>query len=293
MVKNIKAKRLLSRLSTPEGEYDPFGIKLNMNIYRGCQHQCIYCDSRSECYRIENFANVLVKKNALELLEKELRSKRKKATIGTGSMNDPYMPIERHRELTRGALKIINRYRFPVHILTKSDLVLRDTDILKQISRTYAAVSFTVTTTDDKLAKRLEPGAPPPSRRFEAINQLSRNGIYTGIVLTPVLPFLTDTPQNISRIVEKAKAAGAKYILAWMGMTLRQGQREYFYQKLDEDFPGIKEKYIARYADSYSCPVPAAKSLYRLLGKLCNENQIATQIDFYKETPPEQLNLFA
>jgi DNA repair photolyase len=146
-----------------------FGLKYNMNLYRGCQHQCIYCDSRSECYQIENFSDILYKENAIELLENELARKRVKGTIGTGSMNDPYMPVEKKLKLTRRALELIARFRFPVHIITKSDLVLRDLDLLQRINEVYTAVSFTITTADDQLAKKLEPGASPPSARFRAM----------------------------------------------------------------------------------------------------------------------------
>jgi DNA repair photolyase len=166
----IFAKTLLATVKQP----DPwFGLKYNMNLYRGCQHQCIYCDSRSECYQIEDFAEIQVKVNALEKLSDEIRRKRVKGTIGTGSMNDPYMPIEAERNLTRGALQIIAAAKFPVHIITKSDLVLRDLDILKEISQVYAAVSFTITSADDSLAKKLEPGAPVSSRRFAALKTLA------------------------------------------------------------------------------------------------------------------------
>ncbi|MEA3446132.1 MAG: radical SAM protein [Bacteroidota bacterium] len=189
MIKNITAKGILSALKNGPDPW--FGISYNMNLYRGCQHQCIYCDSRSECYQIENFADILIKENAIELLAKALRNKRKKGTIGTGSMNDPYMPIEEKTYLTQQALKTIRHFRFPVHILTKSDLVLRDADIIKEISRVYAAVSFTITTADDNLSRITEPGAPESSKRFTAIKELSAKGIYTGIMLMPVLPFIS------------------------------------------------------------------------------------------------------
>ena len=290
MIKNIKAKTLLS--SKKEGIDDYFGIRYTMNLYRGCQFGCIYCDSRSTCYGIENFSDVLVKENALDLLEKELRSKRSKGTIGTGSMNDPYMPIEKKMELTRGALKLIEKYRFPLHVITKGDLVVRDTDLLKEISKVYAAVSFTITASDDKLAKQIEPHAPASAKRFEAIKKLSDEGIYTGIVLTPILPFITDTKENIKEIVVKAKEAGAGYILCWFGMTIREGQREYFYNELDKRFPGLKEKYIKRYRNNYSCPVPSNDELYKIFNDLCQKVKIETRMKFYKYSKPEQISLF-
>ena len=182
MIREIEAKSILNTFSERD---DWFGIKYNLNVYRGCQHQCIYCDSRSECYRIENFKDILVKVNAVELLEETLRRKRVKDTIGTGSMNDPYMPVEDKYQLVRGALDVMARYHFPVHVITKSDRVLRDLDLLQEIGQVYAAVSFSITTTDDALAKALEPGAPPPSARFRAMKVLADHGIHTGVTMMP------------------------------------------------------------------------------------------------------------
>ena len=290
MIKKIKAKTLLSTFK--ESPDDPFGIRYNMNIYRGCQHQCIYCDSRSTCYGIENFADILIKENALELLEKELKSKRKKGTVGLGSMNDPYMPIEMKMELTRGALKLIKKYYFGVHVITKSNLVVRDIDLLKEISKVYAAVSLTITAADDKLAREIEPVAPSSSERFEAIKKLADEGIYTGIVLTPVLPFITDNKENIEEIILKGKNAGAKYVLCWAGMTIREGQREYFYNELDKKFPGLKEKYVKRYGNRYSCPAPRHEELYKIFVDKCKKESIKTRMDFYMELKTEQVSLF-
>ena len=182
-ITEITAKTILNHVKQPDTW---FGLKYNMNLYRGCQHQCIYCDSRSECYRIEDFSRIEVKINALELLEDTLPRKRMIGTIGFGSMNDPYMPIEKKYRLTGGALEIINHHGFPVHILTKSDLVLRDLETLKNISQVYAAVSFTITTADDQLARIIEPGAPPPSARFNAIKELAEEGILTGLTMMPI-----------------------------------------------------------------------------------------------------------
>jgi len=210
MIKEIYAKGLLSHVKQPEPW---FGLKYNMNLYRGCQHQCIYCDSRSSCYQIENFKDILVKVNAIDLLEDELSRKRVKGTIGTGSMNDPYMPVEEKLNLTGRALEVIARFGFSVHIITKSDLVLRDLDILREINRIYTAVSFTITTTDEDLAIKLEPGAPAVSKRFDAMRVLSENGILTGVTMMPILPFLEDNEDNIAQIVTQAKEAGASYII--------------------------------------------------------------------------------
>jgi DNA repair photolyase len=290
MIKEITAKTLLSSSKHP----DPwFGIKYTMNLYRGCQHQCIYCDSRSECYQIEDFAEILVKVNAIELLKKELPSKRTKGTIGLGSMNDCYMPVEERYRLTRQALELIARYRFPVHILTKSDLVLRDTDLLTEIGKVYAAVSLTITTADDELAVKLEPGAPIPFRRYQAIKTLSDQGIYTGIMLMPVLPFIEDNEENILAIVDRAREAGAKYIIASFGMTMRDRQRAYYYGKLDTLFPGLREKYEKRFGDQYSCGALNAGKLEKMFHEACARYGIATRmIQYTMETPQLQLGLF-
>ena len=208
---SIEAKSILSKL---KGNDTFFGLSYNMNLYRGCQHGCIYCDTRSECYGIVDIDTISVKGNALELLAKALRSKRKtKGTIGTGSMNDPYMPLERELELTRSALQTIATAKYPVHIITKSNLVARDADILQEIAKTYAAVSITITADDDNLAKAIEPCALPSSERFKAMEKLSKAGIYTGVTLMPLLPFINDTTENLENIVKKAKDAGASYIL--------------------------------------------------------------------------------
>lgn len=290
MIKEITAKTLLSSSKHP----DPwFGVKYTMNLYRGCQHQCIYCDSRSECYQIEDFADILVKTNAIGLLKKELSSKRTRGTIGLGSMNDCYMPLEERFRLTRQALELIARHRFPVHIITKSDLVLRDTALLAEIGKIYAAVSFTITTTDDELAAKLEPGAPSPSRRYQAIKTLSDQGIYTGITLMPVLPFIEDNEANISAIVDRAREAGAKYIIASFGMTMRDRQRTYYYGKLDTLFPGLREKYEKRFGDQYSCGAPNAGNLEKTFREACARHGIATRmIQFTPEFSQLQLGLF-
>jgi DNA repair photolyase len=275
-MKYIQAKSILSPIKE-----DPFfGLSYSMNLYRGCQHQCIYCDSRSTCYGIKDFTQIEVKENALALLEKELH-KKKKGTIGTGSMNDCYMPLEKELGMTRRALEIIAKHKFPVHVLTKSDYVTRDIDLLKEISNVYAAVSFTVTAASDGMSSKIEPCAPVSSRRFAAVKRFADENIYTGIILTPVLPYITDTEDNIGAIVEKAADAGAKYILCWTGMTIREGQREYFYEKLDGLFPGLKEKYIERYGNSYGCSVPDHEKLEKAFKEECRKHDIATRMKFY------------
>ena len=289
MIKDIKAKVLLSYVRQPDTW---FGLRYNMNLYRGCQHQCIYCDSRSECYQIENFADVLVKVNAIDLLKKELASKRVKGTIGTGSMNDPYMPVEEKLNLTGRALRAIAEFRFPVHVITKSDLVLKDLSTLREINRVYAAVSFTVTTADDDLAKMLEPGAPPPSARYKAMRILADEGILTGVTMMPILPYIEDNEENIFRIVTRAHESGASYILPSFGMSLRDRQRAYYYQKLDRLFPGLRVKYEQKFGNQYQVQANDAHRLVSQFYELCQRFGISSQIIPYAPETAEQLALF-
>ena len=290
MVREIQARVLLSPVRPQPDSW--FGLSYSMNLYRGCQHQCIYCDSRSECYGIDDLADIQVKANAIELLRAELARKRRRGTIGTGSMNDPYMPVEARIGLTRRALEVIAEFSFPVHVMTKSDLVLRDAELLRQIARTYAAVSFTVTTADDDLARRVEPGASPPSRRFEAMAALSSQGIYTGVSMMPILPFIEDNEETVVRIVEQARDSGAQYILPGFGMTLRDRQRAYFYSKLDELFPGIRARYEQAYGSQYGCAAPTARRLDQVLVRLCQDYGIPRELTPYAGDSSCQLQLF-
>ncbi len=289
MIKEISARVLLSSVKQPDSW---FGLRYNMNLYRGCQHQCIYCDSRSECYQIENFSDILVKVNAIELLRKELARKRVKGAIGTGSMNDPYMPLEAKLNLTGQALQVIAEYGFPVHIITKSDLVLKDLDTLRQINQVYAAVSFTITTADDDLSKKLEPGAPLVSRRFQAMQVLAAHGILTGVTMMPVLPFIEDQEENIAAIVARARECGAAYILPSFGMSLRDRQRAYYYTQLDSLFPGLRQKYERRFGNQYHCATPNAARLEHVFRDLCQQHGIATRIRPYMPETAAQLQLF-
>ncbi len=290
MLKEIQAKVLLAHVKQPDTW---FGLKYNMNLYRGCMHRCIYCDSRSECYGIDNFdREVLVKANAIDLLRDELSRKRVKGTIGLGSMNDPFMPVEKEVNLAGRALNVIAEFGFPVHIITKSDLVLKDIETLRLISQTYASISFTVTTADDDLAAKVEPGAPRPSARFAAMRELADNGIQTGVTMMPILPFLEDNEENITAIVSQAAESGATYILPWMGMSMRDRQRAYFYEQLDRLFPGVRQKYERTYGGRYSCDVPHAKKLYQHVEALCQRHGIATRIPQYAPQAAQQLNLF-
>ncbi|AEV69924.1 SPL family radical SAM protein [Acetivibrio clariflavus] len=265
----IDAKTIVSGYS----ENNPwFGINYNMNIYKGCCHGCIYCDSRSECYGVDDFDRVRAKKNALAIIERELKSKRKKGVVGTGAMSDPYNPLEREYKLTRGALELINRYGYGAAIATKSDLILRDIDILKEISRySPVLIKITITTADDLLCSKIEPNVSLSSDRFRTIKKLSGEGIFAGILLMPVLPFIDDTDDNIIKIIELASQNGAKFIYPAFGVTLRQNQREWYYSKLDELFPSLKEKYIKSYGNSYECRSLRSKELWDLFKNKCNE----------------------
>ncbi len=248
-----------------------FGVNYNMNIYRGCSHGCIYCDSRSEVYGIERFDEVRAKENALDLIASELRAKRKKGVVGTGAMSDPYNPYEKKHNLTRGALTLLDRYGFGAAIATKSDLVTRDIDILKRIAvHSPALIKMTVTAADDALCHKIEPNAAPSSERFGAIARLSEAGIFSGILMMPVLPFIEDTEENITGIIKLAHESGAKFIYPAFGVTLRQNQRQWFYKMLDTRFPAAREKYIKRFGNDYACHSPNADALWTVFRKKCD-----------------------
>jgi DNA repair photolyase len=290
VVKEIQAKVLLSHVKQPDTW---FGLKYNMNLYRGCQHRCIYCDSRSECYQIEDFdGEVLVKTNAIELLRKELARKRVKGPIGLGSMNDCYMPLERKVNLTGRALKVIAEFGFPVHVMTKSTLVLRDLDTLAEISQRYATVSFTITTADDELGKKLEPVAALVSDRFKAMRAIADRGIQTGVSLMPVLPYITDNEENIAAIVRQTHEHGGSYIIPSFGMTMRDRQRAYCYDKLDELFPGLRHKYERAFGDRYHCPANDADRLAKVFYERCERYGISPRIIPYAPHQAKQLSLF-
>lgn len=245
-----------------------------MNIYRGCQHGCIYCDSRSRCYGMEHdFEDIAVKKNALILLEDALRRRRKPCMIGTGAMSDPYMPIERTLRYTRGALELIYKYGFGVCLQTKSDTVLDDIDLLKKINEnTKCVVQMTLTTADDALCRIIEPAVCPTSRRFEALMRLKEAGIPTVVWLCPILPFINDTVENIEGILGMCGEAGVRGVINFgMGLTLRDGNREYFYAKLDKHFLGLKARYIDAYGLAYELPSPNEKALAAYFHRRCEE----------------------
>lgn len=255
----VNAKRILS-------------ARNGMNLYRGCQHGCIYCDSRSRCYQMNHvFEDIEVKTNAIKLLESALRGKRKPCMIGTGSMSDPYIPLESQLGMTRSALKLIERYGFGVSIQTKSDRILRDIDILRNINdRTKAVVQMTLTTYDEVLCKLIEPNVSSTMERVNALKQFQEAGISTVVWLCPILPYINDTEENIRGILNYCIDAGVKGIIQFgMGLTLRDGNREYFYAQLDRHFPGLKERYIRAYGNAYELPSPNERKLLDLFHSTC------------------------
>lgn len=295
MEKIIEAKGLLSKVKKSNHW---FGYDYNMNLYRGCLHGCIYCDSRSECYEVGEFEEVKIKGNALEILENELRIKRNTGIIGMGSMSDPYNPYEIKYELTKKSLLLMERFKFGVFIITKSNLVLRDVDLLKRVDKlSRAIVGITITCASDDLSKLIEPKVSSSSERFSALKTLSENSIDAGILLMPVLPFINDTEENVKEIVRLAKESKAKFIYPFFGVTLRDKQREFYYDNLEKSFPGLKSRYIARYGKNYSCESDNAKVLYSLLGKLCDEANILYRMEdinklFEMNKEFEQMSLF-
>ena len=243
-----------------------------MNIYRGCAHGCIYCDSRSRCYGFTHpFEDIEVKRNAPALLEQALRSRRKKAVISTGSMSDPYMPLEAELRLTRKCLEIIRRWGFGASVITKSDGVLRDLDLWEDLSqRTKAVVQMTLTTYDEALCALVEPGVCTTRRRYETLKVLQEHGVPTVVWLSPVLPFINDTEENLTGILEYCADAGVKGIVCFgMGLTLREGNREYYYAALDRHFPGLKERYIQTYGGAYMIPSPREAALFSRFREFC------------------------
>jgi DNA repair photolyase len=253
-----------------------------MNIYRGCSHGCIYCDSRSKCYQFTHpFEDIEVKQNAPELLEKALRSKKKKCMIGTGAMSDPYMHCEEKLRLTRRCLEIIQKYGFGAAIQTKSDRVLQDIDLLDEINRSAkCVVQITLTTYDDYLCSILEPNVCNTKRRIEVLEKMQKRGIPTIVWLTPILPFINDNEDNVTSIMSECARTGVKGVIDFgMGLTLRKGDREYYYAALDKHFPGLKQRYIRTYRNSYELPSPNAKELTAIYKRICKENGIMSTTD--------------
>lgn len=274
-----------------------------MNIYRGCTHGCIYCDARSTCYQMKHdFEDIEVKTNAPELLEQALRSKKKRCMIGTGAMSDPYLHAENQLRLTRRCLELIDEYEFGLAIQTKSDLILRDLDLLKKIHRkTKCVVQITLTTYDEALCRILEPNVSTTKRRVEVLNIMKEEGIPTICWMTPILPFINDSEENIQSIVDCCKKAKTYGILNFgIGVTLRDGDRQYYYKMLDQHFPGLKEKYIKTYGNSYELLSPNHIRLMEIIRKECNDNNIIYDAkklfeymhQFMDKSTGEQMSLF-
>ena len=274
-----------------------------MNLYRGCTHGCIYCDSRSDCYHMNHaFEDIEVKQNALELLEDALKRKRKRCMIGTGAMTDPYIPLENDLQYVRKSLLLAERYGFGFTLITKSTQVLRDLDILKRINeKTKCVVQMTLTTYNEQLCRELEPNVSTTKERYEALKILHQEGIPTVVWLCPILPFINDTEENLYGILNYCIEAKVYGIINFgMGMTLRDGNRGYFYKQLERLFPGLKEKYIACYGNQYILPSPNEKRLLEIFSQTCDKHHIVHDSDkifeylrtYEEKDKCEQLSLF-
>ena len=275
----ISAKTIVTKTKAPSKW---FGIDYNMNIYKGCCHGCIYCDSRSDCYGVDRFDQVRAKENALEIIRNDLRRKTRRGVVGTGAMSDPYNPFERKLKLSRHALELCDAFEFGAAIATKSSLLERDIDVLQSIAdHSPVLLKITVTTAEDDLAAKIEPRVSRPSDRFGTMKKLSAAGLYTGILLMPVLPFIEDNRDNIGEIIRRAEEAGARFIYPAFGMTLRGNQRVWYYQKLDELFPGegLIEAYQKKYGEYYECISPSARKLWEYFSEECRKRQIVYRME--------------
>lgn len=271
------AKSILHAVAYGGAETNDFFLcDYNMNLYRGCSHGCIYCDARSLCYQLQAPSQVRGKANALAILREELRRKRKPGIVALGGMSDGYNPQEAHAQLTRGALSLLSQYGFGIGITTKSPLVARDVDLLESVQKNAPVyVTFSITTADDALSKIIEPGVAPSSERFAAARALADAGILVGLWLNPVLPFLTDSVDNLRALLGMAKASGMRYALTHYGMTLREGNREHFYMALDRHFPGMKARYAQAYGLDYMIPSPHADALHKAFCAECATHGLA------------------
>ena len=285
----VKAKGILS-------------AKNGLNLYRGCLHGCIYCDSRSRCYHMGHaFEDIEVKENALDLLEYALKHRRKKCMIGTGSMTDPYIPLEMEIGNLRKALHLIYQYGFGFSVITKSALILRDLDILQKINeKTKCVVQMTLTTYDENLCRKIEPNVSTTRERFNVLKRLHDTGIPTVVWLSPILPFINDTEENIAGILDMCVEAKVYGIICFgMGLTLREGNREYFYAQLDRFFPRLKEKYIQTYGNRYVIESQDNERLMKFFYQKCRDSGIVYDNEqifrylqtFEEKTAAKQLSL--
>ena len=265
----IDAKTIVTNTGSLNRDYLAF--EYVMNIYRGCSHGCIYCYARSNYYeKTDNFDCVRAKKDALRIIRDDIRKKKKRGVVFTAGMSDAYNPEEKEHKLTRNALELINAFRFGACILTKSDLVLRDTDILSDIKEhSPASVNFTITCSDDEMSRKVEPFVSVTSERFKAIEHLTKKGIICGVLMDPIIPYITDTKENVQEMVKKAKAHGAEYIYISTQVTMADVQREYFYNEAEKHYPGISEKYKGKYKEYYYCRSPHGKKLWNTFVEAC------------------------
>lgn len=270
----------------------------NLNLYRGCNHGCIYCDSRSLCYHLDDFDTIHPKPDALRILEDEMRAKRRPGIITMGAMSDPYNPLEARLMLTRGALALCLRYGFGAAYTTKAPLCARDAALLAEIARRAPVCArITVTCAEDGLCRRVEPHVAPTSQRLAALRTLAEAGVYAGVWINPVLPFLTDTADNLISLLRQSAAAGARFAVCFFGMTLRTGNREYYFAALERDFPGLRAKYLSAFGNAYQCPSPDAQRLYDLYRKECQRLGLAWRFRDINEAmlarQPRQMDMWS
>jgi DNA repair photolyase len=294
---DLEFKRLLTPARAPDGLY--FRTDYTLNLYRGCNHGCIYCDSRSVCYHMEDFDRVRVKRDCLPALEAELRAKKQPGVVGMGAASDPYNALESRLQVTRGSILLLQRYGVGVALATKAARIARDADLLAAIGRkAYACAAFSITTADAGLAAFLEPHAPPPAARFAAMRTLAQAGVVTGVWMNPMLPFLTDNTDTIRAVLKQTAAAGGRFALCHFGVTLREGDREYFYQALERDdrFAPLRAQYTQAFGLSYLCASPQAAALSAFFTAECDRlglaHDFATVNRLAAEGVPVQLRLW-
>ncbi|MCL2521868.1 MAG: radical SAM protein [Erysipelotrichales bacterium] len=270
-MKYVPSKTIITKVKNSSW----FGVDYNMNIYRGCNHGCIYCDSRSSCYQEENFDEVKAKEDALTIIKKDLTKLVNRGVIGTGAMSDPYNNFEEKLNLTGNSLLLLDAYRFGVAVTTKSPLIVRDIDLYQNIAQHSPVIcKFTITCADDELSSLIETNVAVSSERFKAIKELSKAGIFSGVQLTPLLPFINDNAENVRRIVKMAADSGAKFVFPSFLVTLRDNQRKHYYKALDNIFPGLKDKYMKRYGNRYLCAPSNLKKLNDVLAKECVKHNL-------------------
>jgi len=292
----IDAKTII-RKCPPTWDYLWFDFA--MDLYRGCSHGCIYCYARSSYYeKTEDFSNIRAKKNALQIVRDELRRKIKTGVMLVGGMSDTYNPWEKELQLTRNSLELLNAFGFGVCIITKSKLVVRDTDIFTNIKQhSPASVNFSITCSDDAIGKKIEPCASTTTERFEALGYLSKNGITAGVMMDPMVPFVTDTEENVREMVKKSKHYGASYIYLSTQVTMADIQRDYFLHEGEKRFPGISQKFRARYKNYYRCRPYESQKLWGVFAEECDKENIQCNLREFnqtlmRETIPYQMNLF-